>query len=328
VCSSDLNRGDQELTVVIDKGLNSVGNFAWIDAHRRMHFVTSYAPYFAQHLAAMSMEEFEPVDTAKNRLLLNQGKAEEQLLAYRTTGEYWGKERTVVVTYNPVTARKQAYAMESKLETLQQELLAMCAKVEEKAPYWRNPDSIRERYLRLCEHLHTPSDLYSLKFSRDAGALSMSFKREDAQIEQKYALFGKNIIITDHMDWTTVEIVQASLDRWQVEDRFRLSKDDDLVAMRPLRHWTDSKIRCHLFACVVAMTYLRRIELKLNAAGIRRTAQDVMEDMRHFHSVLLLKAHPQKPIRQLEIPTISQAELLSAFKHYVDDGGVLHPIAP
>jgi len=322
-----LNRSDQELTVVIDKGMNSGGNFAWIDEHRRMHFVTSYAPYFAQYLAAMSMEEFEPVDTTKNRRLLEQGKAEERLLAYRTKGEYWGKERAVVVTYNPVTARKQAYTMESKLETLQQELLAMRAKVEEKAPYWRNPDSIRERYLRLCEHLHIPSDLYSLKFSRNHGGLSMSFKREDARIEQKYALFGKNIIITDHMDWTTAEIVQASLDRWQIEDRFRLSKNDNLVAMRPLRHWTDSKIRCHLFACVVAMTYLRRIELKLNAAGIRRTAEDVMLDMRHFHSVLLLKSGAQKPARQLEIPTKSQAEVLSAFKHYVDDGGVLHPIS-
>lgn len=311
------------LTVVIDKGMNSVGNFAWIDKHHRLHFVTSYAPYFAQELAAKALEEFESVDTAKNHA----PRVDERLLAYRTTGEYWGKERTVVVTYNPVTARKQAYTMESKLERLQQELLAMRAKIEEKAPYWRNPDSIRQRYLRLCDHLHIPSDLYSLKFSRatPSRALSMSFKREGARIEQKYALFGKNIIITDHMDWTTAEIVQASLDRWQVEDRFRLSKDDNLVAMRPLRHWTDSKIRCHLFACVVAMTYLRRIELKLNAAGIPRTAEDVMEDMRHFHSVLLLKADAQKPTRQLEIPTKTQAEVLSAFKHYVDDSGVLHP---
>jgi len=26
--------------------------------------------------------------------------------------------------------------------------------------------------------------------------------------------------------------VQASLDRWQVEDRFRMSKDDDLVGVK------------------------------------------------------------------------------------------------
>ncbi len=59
-------------------------------------------------------------------------------------------------------------------------------------------------------------------------------------------MFGKNIIITDNTDWTTSQIVEANLDRWQVEDRFRLSKDDDLIGTRPVRHWTDSKIRCHL----------------------------------------------------------------------------------
>jgi transposase len=64
----------------------------------------------------------------------------------------------------------------------------------------------------------------------------------------------------------TGDIIEASLARWQVEDRFRCSKDVDLVGTGPLRHWTDSKIRCHLFTCVVAMTYLRRIESKMAAA--------------------------------------------------------------
>ena len=52
---------------------------------------------------------------------------------------------------------------------------------------------------------------------------------------------------------------------------------------------------------------------------------DELVAMRHLHSVLLFRAGAQKPTRQLEIPTKSQAEVLSAFKHYVDDGGVLHP---
>jgi len=75
-------------------------------------------------------------------------------------------------------------------------------------------------------------------------------------------MFGKNIIITDNADWTTSEIVEASLD----PGRSRTSSDlarMTTFSMRPLRHWTDSKIRCHLFACMVAMTYLRRIEPSL-----------------------------------------------------------------
>ena len=320
-----LNKTKQKLTVVIDKGMNSEGNFAWIDEHSRIHFVTTYSTYFARELAMTHLDVFEPADTEKNRRLVEKGKKEDRMLVYRTKGEYWGKQRAVVITYNPVTARKQSYTLDSKLEAVRQDLLVMRSKVRNKEPHWRNQEAIRERYLRLCERFYIPSDLYALEFSQTADGLVMSFRKDMIAVERKRMMFGKNIIITDNADWTTSEIVEASLDRWQVENRFRLSKEDNLVAMRPIRHWTDSKIRCHLFSCVVAMTYLRRIELRLNAAGIHRTAEDVTEDMRHLHSVLLIKDGGRKADRRIEIPTKTQAEVLSAFGFSVDAGGVLHP---
>lgn len=322
-----LHKTKERLTVVIDKGMNSESNYAWIDDHARIHFVTTYSTYFAQELATTTLDRFEPVDIAKNKKLLEDGNREDLILAYRTRGEYWGKQRAVVVTYNPVTARKQDYTFQSKLETIRQQLLIMRNKVREKAPHWKNHDAIRERYVRLCERLHVSSDYYTIGFKHTNDGLSMSFRKDPYRISRKQAMFGKNIIITDNTDWTTREIVEASLDRWQVEDRFRLSKNDDLVGTRPVRHWTDSKIRCHLFTCVVAMTYLRRLELKLSSAGISRTAEDVMDDMQHLHSVLTLNKGSRKPVRRLETPTKTQSEVLSALGHRIDNSGVLHSIA-
>ena len=321
-----LHKTKERLTVVIDKGMNSEDNYAWIDDHSRIHFVTSYSTYFAQDLAATPLDHFEPVDTDKNRRLVEAGKPEERLLAYRSRGRYWGKERTVIVSFNPATARKQAYTLQSKLETIRQELLAMRTKVRENTPHWRKPDVIKERYLRLCERLHVPSELHTLEFHKSGNGLSMTFRKDPYQVSRRQAMFGKNIIITDNIDWTTREIVEASLDRWQVENRFRISNDDELVGMRPIRHWTDSKIRCHLFTCVVAMTYLRRLELKLSAAGIKRTAEDVMEDMHHLHQVLTINKGARKPVRQLETPSKTQAEVLKALGYYADESGVLHPL--
>lgn len=321
-----LNNTKERLTVVIDKGMNSDDNYAWIDEHARIHFITTYSTYFAQELAATPLDRFEIVDTTKNRHLIKEGSREECLLAYRTKGKYWGRERTVIVTYYPRTARKKRYTFQSKMELLRQELLAMRLKVRKKAPHWRNPDTIKDRYLRLCERLHLSSGLYTLKFENIKNGLSMSFRKDTYKINQKLAMFGKNIIITDNSDWTTSEIVEASLDRWQVEDRFRLSKNDNLVGALPVRHWTDSKIRCHLFTCVAAMTYLRRIELRLAARGINRTVEDVMDEMRHLHSVLSLTTGTRKPSRRLETPSKTQAEVLSAFDHRIDDGGVLRSI--
>jgi len=322
-----LHQTKQRLTVVIDKGMNAEGNYAFIDEHARIHFVTTYSTYFAQDLALTPMERFEPIDIDRNRKLLDEGKPQDILLAFRTRGEYWGRDRAVVVTHNPVTARKQDYTLESKMEVLRQELLEMRARVRQHLPHWRNPEAIEERYLRLCERLHVSSDLFTLEFSKEGRRLTLSFRKDPYRLERHRAAFGRNIIITDNTDWTTAQIVQASLDRWQVEDRFRQANDDELVSGRPIRHWTDSKIRCHLFTCVVAMTYLRRLERRLEKAGKKATASSVMEEMRHLHSVLTLGNGRSKPHRRLEAPTKTQAEVLSALGYHVDARGVLQPSA-
>ena len=318
-----LNKTKERLTVVIDKGMNADGNYSWIDEHSRMHFITTYSTYFAQDLATTPLKHFEPVDIAYNRRLIEEGKEQDQLLAYRTKGEYWGKERTVIVTYNPASRRKQEYTFNEKLEVIRQELLSMRTKVRDKQSHWKNEDAIKERYSRMCEQMHMFSDIYELTFENAADGLSMSFRKNAYLVERKLSMFGKNIIITDNMDWMTADIVQASLDRWQVEDRFRMSKDDELVGVCPMRHWTDSKIRCHLFTCVAAMTYLRRIELKLEAAGVKRTASDVMDDMQRLHQTLVMKRGSRTPERRIETPSKTQAEVLSAFGCFVDTGGVL-----
>lgn len=318
-----LNKTKERLTVVIDKGMNADDNYAWIDDQSRVHFITTYSTYFAQDLAATPLDRFEPADTAENRRHIEEGREDECLLVYRTKGEYWGKERTVIVTHTPASARKQAYTFAEKLEAMRQELLDMRAKVRDKAPHWRNEEAVRERYIRFCEQLHMVPQLYELEFTQSPDGLAMSFRKNVYLVSRKEAMFGKNIIITDNTDWLTSDIIEASLARWQVEDRFRLSKDDDLVGTSPIRHWTDSKIRCHLFTCVVAMTYLRRIELKMAAAGQTRSIEEVMNDMRQLHYVLSVRKGSRTPERRLETPSKTQSEVLSALGYHVDESGVL-----
>ena len=313
----------ERLTIVMDKGMNSDGNYAVIDDHKRIHFVTTYSLNYAPDLASVPLSCYAPTDTLKNGRLPEEGLPCERLLAYRTRGTFWGKERAVVITYNPQTARKQEYILSEKLSEVREELLSMRALVREGAPHWRDAGKVKERYVRLCERLHIPQDLYELSLEETASGLRMEFRKNQYAVEKRRLMFGKNMVISDNTDWTTEEIISASLDRWEVEDAFRRSKDEDLVGVQPLRHFTDSKIRCHLFCCVVALTYLRRLEKRLSCAGVKRTAADVMEDMRYLHSVLSITDRGRKPIRRLEMPTKTQAEVLKALGYQVDKRGVL-----
>jgi transposase len=116
--------------------------------------------------------------------------------------------------------------------------------------------------------------------------------------------------------------VQASLDRWMVEDSFRQSKDDDLVAMMPMRHWTDSKIRCHLFTCIAAFVLLRIIEIRLRRAGLNMTAKAAMKKMQQLHSCLIWLPGKRKATRMIEEPDNDQAKILRGFGWKIA-GGVL-----
>jgi hypothetical protein len=61
----------------------------------------------------------------------------------------------------------------------------MRTKVRDKQPHWRNEDAVRERYLRLCERMHMPSELHELAFEHSDGGLSMSFRKNIYLIERR-----------------------------------------------------------------------------------------------------------------------------------------------
>lgn len=327
VLASMKNFGQAErLTIVFDKGMNSDDNVAAMDAREDINFITCYSPSFAPELIHVKLDRFTVLDTAKNQELRDAGKPEDLLLAFRATGEFWGKGRTVVVTYNPRTARKQDYDFTNKLFKLEEALYSMREKVRKDKPQWRDPKLVEARYQGICEELHLPKDLYDLDLEVVKGKLTMRFRKSYYRIGKYRDKFGKNIIITDNMEWKTEKIVQASLDRYLVEKSFRNSKDDDLVGMQPVRHWTDSKIRCHILTCIITLAYLRLVELRLKRSGHPMSAAFAMENMHRLHSCLLWNAGKGEPRRMIEEPSELQARILKAFGHMVTTGGVLQPI--
>ncbi len=310
---------EHELTLVVDKGMNSEENVKAIDAHSRLHFITTYSSYFAEHLIRVDLSGFESVDVAKNRMLREQGNEDDQVLAWRTTECFWGKPRAVVVTYNPRTAAKQRYNFDKKLLFLHQSLIELRSKVA-RNPYWRDEQRVEKYYERICDQLHLPRDLYDFALEKVTGRQRLVFRKNYYRIGRYIERFGKNIIVTDHLNWSTSDIVSASLDRYVIENIFRQSKDRDLISVIPIRHWTDSKIRCHIFTCIVALVYLRLLEIKLRKAGLEISPSRAIQEMQRLHACLYWLERARKPKRLIEDPTPLQSKILKAFGYKVANG--------
>lgn len=315
-----LNRDSHDLTVVIDKGMNSQANMEFLDQETGIDFITTYTPAFAENLVNKDLEAFSPVDTPKNRELAEKGREEDRIVAWRTSEEFWGQQRTVVVTYNPRAAAKQRYNFEKKLNRLHDGLKEIRSKVRAGKKHWTSKQQVLQRYKELCESLHLPKDLYSLDFEKTGDRLKLYFRKDHYRIRKRIARMGKNVIVTTHHGWSTDAIVKASLDRYQVEDAFRQSKAGEFGNFRPIWHWTDSKIRCHILSCVIALTYLRLITFWLNKAGVDCTADKAMQTMRDLSSCICWHSGKKKPTRLIEEPTPEQTEILSAIGYKVENG--------
>lgn len=311
-----------QLTIVFDKGMNSPENIEQIDSRDRFHFITTYSTHFAEEFVRVKLSAFKPVDSARNRELQRLGKEDDRIVAWRGAGEFWGRQRTVVVTYNPRTAAKQRYSFDQKLLELQDVLYELRSRAKCGRPPWIRPVHLEKHYNQACENLYLPKNLYQFDLEREEGKPKFVFRKDYYRIGKHIERFGKNIIITDHTDWSTDEIAKASLERYLVEEAFRQSKDDDLVSVLPMRHWTDGKIRCHLFTCMAALTYLRILENRLAQAGIPQTASAAMESMRNLHSCLCWHSGKSRPQRMIEEPTKDQSAILKALGYKIT-GGVL-----
>jgi transposase len=316
----EMSLRNRQLIIVMDKGMNSQDNFESIDQKSDLDFVTTYSTYFAEELAQKDLSFFVSLDIPKNRRLAEQGKADDQVLGWRTTGEYWGRERTVVVTYNPRTAAKQRYSFEKKLKKLQDFLFEARSHVRTEKTHWKSADQVKKRYDDYCEHIHLPKNLYDLELPVIDGKLQIKFNKNYYRISKYISRFGRNIIITSKHDWSTEEIVMASLDRYQVEDVFRQSKSGEFGNLRPIWHWTDSKIRCHILCCIIALAYLRLIRLWLKRSGLQMSIDTAMGHMRRLRSCLCWHAGKKEPVRMIEDPTPEQEQILAVFGYKIEGG--------
>ena len=314
------NHSNQDITVVVDKGMNSEDNMESMDQQENIDFITTYSPAFVEQLINKDLSHFTPVDTEKNRELAEKGQEDDQMVAWRTSGEFWGEQRTVIVTYNPRTAAKQRYNFERKLKRLQNKLFEMRSKVRGGKKNWTNLEQVRYRYKELCDTLYLPQNLYNVELFYENKRLKMYFRKDHYRINKHISRFGKNIIVTSHHDWSTDDIVKASLDRYQVEHSFRQSKAGEFGNFRPIWHWTDSKISCHILSCIIALTYLRLMTLWLNRAGAEYSADRAMQSMRNLSSCLCWYGDKRKPARMLEEPNAEQTEILKALGYQITKG--------
>jgi transposase len=98
-------------------------------------------------------------------------------------------------------------------------------------------------------------------------------------------LLGKTILFTDNADWTDAALVRGYRSQHQIESGFRDLKDPQHIALRPQRHWTDQKIRVHVFYGILALLLCSLLRRELHRRGIDQSLPRILEQLGQIREV-------------------------------------------
>ena len=98
----------------------------------------------------------------------------------------------------------------------------------------------------------------------------------------------KRILVTDHDDWTMTDIVAGYRSQSDVESGFRQLKDPHVVGFSPMFHWTDSKIRVHVFYCVLALTIAHLMRREAHHNGLNLSVLELLATLAGIQETVLL----------------------------------------
>ncbi len=103
-----------------------------------------------------------------------------------------------------------------------------------------------------------------------------------AEEEERYD--GKWVLLTN-TDLPTDEVALQYKQLWQVERCFRDLKSD--FEIQPAFHWTERRIRAHIFLCVLALQLKWQFKVKFREAYPEESPERALKDLSRLQSVTL-----------------------------------------
>jgi transposase len=275
----------ESVTLIFDKGNCSAENLRALE-DSPYHFISSLVPTYHPDLLAIPARRF--------RSLAADGLP--RVRAYRTTKEVFGVERTVVVTYNEALFVAQSRTLLREIAKRQQQLGELQARLERhregEVRGGKRPTmaGVRKAIDGLLKARHM-KELFAIDLGEHAGVPVLSYEfRTAAWRDLQRTLLGKTILFTDRADWSDAEVVRGYRGQHQVESAFRCLKSPHHMSLRPQRHWTDQKIRVHVFYCVLALLLCSLLRRELHRRGIDRSIPALLDELGQIREVGVLTA--------------------------------------
>ena len=271
-------------TLIFDKGNNSEANFALIDALE--------LPY----VGSVKLDEHPDLAKISNQDARWQPGPEpglEGTKSWRTRQVVYGKERTLVLTYNQNLYDSQWATVQNDLAQALSQLAAVQRNLQDRAAGLiqggTRPTvaSVKRKCEQILHRQHL-SQLVETTITLDSAAVpQLSYQAgADAQQKLKDTYLGKTLLITGHKQWSDTQVIRAYRSQFVIEQIFHEMKDRHIGAWWPMHHWTDSKIQVHGLYCTIAVLLRALLWRRARQAGLHISMTGLLEKLGQMRQVI------------------------------------------
>jgi transposase len=275
----DADEGTSQFTLVFDAGQNSNDNYELLD-DLPFHFVGSLPPSDHPDLLAVPQSRYRTID--KVRLA--------GVRAFEARKVVFGSERRIVVCHSQGLHDKQAQSFDQTLAKARRQLAEVAARLAR-----GKTRKARENVEAEIAEILKPrwlSRVISATLSGDEPAelrlIWRTLPKARADLEEE--VFGKRILFTDKDKSlaSTARIIIEYRSQEEAEGDFRQMKDPKVVSFSPMYHFTDHKIRVHVFSCVLALMAARLMVREADHGGLHLSVRKLLDTLAGIQETVLL----------------------------------------
>lgn len=236
----------ENLTLVFDRGNNSKSNLS--EDVLKIHYVGALTP--SQHKDLMKTA-IDYIDKEKQ----NRCDNEDDVICFRIKQKLWNEIRTLIIYKSRKLFEGQLRGIEKNIKNKFENLDKLNKSLLNPRCKKRTKEKIIETIKGIVKGQFV-EDIIKWELPRKCKHFRIEYCIDDIKFEKlkKYRL-GNRILMTDQHAWTDKEIIAAYHGQSKVEYAFKNLENPYHGSAHPQFHWTDQKIRVHVFTCVLGFLF-------------------------------------------------------------------------
>jgi len=267
-----LTQNIEDITLVFDKGNYSKKIQKKLE-EVKVHWVGSLSVSLSDDFTKVKKARFYPIK-------LSNGK---EAIVYRMKKNLWGKDVTVIILFSDKLKEGQIRGFKGRFAK------AINFLKEIDGSKRRSVKKTRADMKKILSRDHI-SEVITPEIREREGKIKASWK---INIERYRELineyFGRKVLFTTREEWSDSEIIEAYYGLGRIENIFKHLKNPFHFSVIPEFHWTDQKIKVHMFYCLIGLILTGLLYKKVKEKGIDISPTKLLDKLENIREVLIIE---------------------------------------